>query len=62
MTNPAEQRKAQEELINALAGGYYKTLIEMEKAYFDEYIRVGFTREESLKLVMNFTRGAIERG
>ena len=48
-----EQRKSMEELANYIKGGYYKEFCKAQKALFDEYIRMGFTREESLQLIMN---------
>ena len=47
-----EFRKAQESLGDLLGGGYWKQAVELQKQMFDEYIKAGFTREESLKLTM----------
>ena len=52
-----EMRKAQEELVNFVVGGYYKAFTKAQKAVFDSYISLNFTREESLKLTITFFSG-----
>ena len=52
----SEQRKMQEEAENFLTGGYYKSITKAHKAIFDDYVKLGFTRDEALKLlIMLFT-------
>ena len=54
--NVPEQRKLQEETENFLVGGYYKSMTKAHKAIFDDYVKLGFTRDEALKLlIMLFT-------
>ena len=48
----ADERKSQEDMENSIQGGYYKSLVKFQKAMFDEYVLVGFTREEALQLVL----------
>ena len=50
-----DERQAQEDLENSINGGYYKTMVKGQKTFFDEYLRVGFTREEALKLTISVT-------
>ena len=54
--NVPEMRKGQEELENLLTGGYYKTVIKLHTAVFDEYVLNKFTREEALKMTIEFFR------
>lgn len=49
----ADLRKAQEEIIDLITGGYYKEMIKLQKVMFDEYLKQGFTRKESLALIMD---------
>jgi|TARA_R100000501_G_C2617800_1_gene111299 hypothetical protein len=51
-----DQRKAQEEIVNMLKGGYYKDFIKVQSEFFKGYIAEGFTREESLQLVIALTK------
>ncbi len=50
-------RRIQEELANWLKGGYYKSMVEAHKAIFDEYVKVGFSRDEALRLIMSIGGG-----
>ncbi|KKL08040.1 hypothetical protein LCGC14_2579910 [marine sediment metagenome] len=50
--NPSEMRKAQEQILSMLQGGYYKEMIKMQKALYDEYVKVGFTKKQAFELVI----------
>jgi len=45
-------RKAQEQILSMLQGGYYKEMIKMQKALYDEYVKVGFTKKQAFELVI----------
>ncbi len=52
-SNVSDLRKAQEGILNLLSGGYYKELCGLQKAMFDEYIKIGFSEEQALRLTMS---------
>jgi len=56
VNNISKQRAAMEALANMRKSGYFKEIIKMEGALFEEYINCGFHRNEALQLVMNFTK------
>ena len=51
--NVSKLRKAQEGILDLLKGGYYKELCKLQKAMFDEYIKIGFTEEQALRLILS---------
>ena len=54
--NTAGLRKCQEDILNLLNGGYYKELCLLQKAMYDEYIKIGFDKEQALQLTMSMGR------
>ena len=52
INDSADFRKNQENILNLLVGGYYKEYCKLQKAMFDEYIRLGFKEEQALELVI----------
>ena len=53
----ADMRKAQEEILSMLAGGYHKELIKAQAVFFKEYLKQGFDRDEALELVIRLFCG-----
>lgn len=53
MPSEADLRKTQEDIARILSGGFYKGIVEMQTALFQEYLKSGFTRMEALFLIVN---------